>query len=228
MSLADTADLQSLSSRLRAKRDVRLRALISAVHDRKGAVRIIDMGGTPEYWERVGLDFLRASNAHVTITNLHEQELARGRRNVDLLDFAVGNACDLQQVTDRSCDIAHANLVSDHHIAWDNIEDFARETRRISAGHYVLTAYFWFPGGPHFYKLPCDHWLRRPLRAKLLMRRPLAHAGKMSTLEKAHQIVEGARLIDCAQMKILFPESDLSFERFSGLPKSMIAVLAPI
>src|SRR3546814_5851427 len=101
MSLADTADLQSLSSRLRAKRDVRLRALISAVHDRKGAVRIIDMGGTPEYWERVGLDFLRASNAHVTITNLHETSLARGRRNVDLFDFAVGNACDLPQVPDR-------------------------------------------------------------------------------------------------------------------------------
>src|SRR3546814_8277018 len=77
MSLADTADLQSLSSRLRAKRDVRLRALISAVHDRKGAVRIIDMGGTPEYWERVGLDFLRASNAHVTITHLHETEIGR-------------------------------------------------------------------------------------------------------------------------------------------------------
>src|SRR3546814_5678507 len=92
----------SLSSRLRAKRDVRLRALISAVHDRKGAVRIIDMGGTPEYWERVGLDFLRASNAHVTITNLHETELARGRRNVELFDFAVGNACDLHQVPDRS------------------------------------------------------------------------------------------------------------------------------
>src|SRR3546814_3184933 len=57
---------------------------------------------TPEYWERVGLDFLRASNAHVTITNLHETELARGRRNVELFDFAVGNACDLHQVPDRS------------------------------------------------------------------------------------------------------------------------------
>src|SRR3546814_11499969 len=83
------------------------------------------------------------------------------------------------------------------------------------------------PIATHFYKLPFYHWLPRPLRAKLLMRLPLAHAGKISTLEKAHQIVEGARLIDGAQMKILFPESDLSFERFYGLPKSMIAVLAP-
>src|SRR3546814_969378 len=102
MSLADTADLQSLSSRLRAKRDVRLRALISAVHDRKGAVRIVDMGGTTEYWERVGLDFLRASIAHVTLTNLLATELDRGRRDVDLCDFAVGNAGYLHQVPDSS------------------------------------------------------------------------------------------------------------------------------
>src|SRR3546814_15445615 len=109
MSLADTADLQSLSSRLRAKRDVRLRALISAVHDRKGAVRIIDMGGTPEYCERVGLAFLRASNAHVTITNPHEKAIAIGIPNVDLFDLAVGHTCNLSQVPDNSFDIDPSN-----------------------------------------------------------------------------------------------------------------------
>src|SRR3546814_15313651 len=107
------------------------------------------------------------------------------------------------------------------------MKNFARETRRVAAWHYVQTPYFWFPVDPHFYKLPFYHWLPRPLRAKLLMRLPLAHAGKISTLETAPQIVEGARLIDGAKMKILFPESALRFERFYGLPKSMIAVLAP-
>src|SRR3546814_49912 len=125
------------------------------------------MGGTPEYWERVGLDFLRASNAHVTITNLHETELARGRRNVDLFDFAVGNACDLHQVPDRSFNIAHSNSVIEHVITWDNMKNFARETRRVAAWHYVQTPYFWFPVDPHFYKLPFYHWLPRPLRANL-------------------------------------------------------------
>lgn len=223
----DTANLHSLSSRLRAKRDVRLRALIAAVHARAGKVRIIDMGGTPEYWERVGLDFLRACKAHVTITNLHATELNRGRRDVDLFAFATGNACNLEGVADHSFEIAHSNSVIEHVVTWENMRSFAAETRRVAPWHYVQTPYFWFPVDPHFYKLPLFHWMPPSLRAKLLMRLPLAHVGRIGTLEKAHQVVEGAKLLDFAQMRTLFPDSTISFERFFGLPKSLIAVTAP-
>src|SRR3546814_2616362 len=87
----------------------------------------------------------------------------------------------------RSFDIAHSNSVIEHVITWDNMKNFARETRRVAAWHYVQTPYFWFPVDPHFYKLPFYHWLPRPLRAKLLMRLPLAHAGKISTLERSEE-----------------------------------------
>lgn len=223
----DTANPQSLSSRLRAKRDVGLRALISAVHARNGKVRIIDMGGTPEYWQRVGLDFLRECKAHVTITNLHSTELDRGRRDVDLFAFATGNACDLEGVADNSFHIAHSNSVIEHVITWENMCNFAAETRRVAPWHYVQTPYFWFPVDPHFYRLPLFHWMPPSLRAKLLMRLPLAHVGRIATLKKAHQVVEGAKLIDLAQMRSLFPDSDIGFERFFGLPKSLIAIRAP-
>src|SRR3546814_5246029 len=72
---------------------------------------------------------------------MHETERARGRRNVDLFYFAVGNACDLHQVPDRSFDIAHSNSVIEHVITWDNMKNFARETRRVAAWHYVQTPY---------------------------------------------------------------------------------------
>lgn len=225
--LADTADPHSLSSRLRARRDVGLRALIAAIASRQGRVRIIDMGGTPEYWERVGLDFLRGCGAHVTITNLHATELDRGRRDVDLFSFATGNACNLEAVGDNSFDLAHSNSVIEHVVTWDNMRGFAAETRRVAPWHYVQTPYFWFPVDPHFYRLPLFHWLPPSIRAKLLMRLPLAHVGKIATIEKAHQVVEGAKLLDLAQMRALFPDSDIHFERFYGLPKSLIAVRAP-
>lgn len=223
----DTADPHSLSSRLRARRDVGLRALIARVHAHAGRVRIIDMGGTPEYWERVGLDFLRGCNAHVTITNLHAAELDRGRRDVDLFAFVTGNACNLEGVADSSFDIAHSNSVIEHVVTWENMRSFAAETRRVAPWHYVQTPYFWFPVDPHFYKLPFFHWMPPSLRARLLMRLPLAHVGRIATLEKAHHVVEGAKLIDMAQMRVLFPDSDIRFERFFGLPKSLIAVRAP-
>lgn len=223
----DTANPNSLSSRLRAKRDVRLRALIAAVHARAGKARIIDMGGTPEYWERVGLDFLREHKAHVTITNLHATELDRGRRDIDLFAFATGNACHLEGVADNSFDIAHSNSVIEHVFTWENMRAFAAETRRVAPWHYVQTPYFWFPVDPHFYRMPLFHWMPQSVRAKLLMRLPLAHVGRIATLEKAHQVVEGAKLIDLAQMRALFPDSHIRFERFFGLPKSLIAVRAP-
>lgn len=227
MRLTDTADPNSLSSRLRARRDVRLRALVAAVHAVKGAVRIIDMGGTPEYWQRVGLDFLRSRRVQITITNLHETELARGNRDVDMFTFRTGDACDLQDIPDNSFDIAHSNSVIEHVVTWEKMESFAAETRRVASWHYVQTPYFWFPIDPHFYKMPFFHWMPPSVRAKLLMRFPLAHAGRVSTLGKAHRIVEGAKLLDAAQMRMLFPDSSLSFERFCGLPKSMIAIRGP-
>src|SRR3546814_17223193 len=99
-------------------------------------------------------------------------------------------------------------------ITWDNMKNFARETRRVAAWHYVQTPYFWFPVDPHFYTLPFYHWLPRPLRAKLLMRLPLAHAGTISKLEKAHQIVDGVRLIHGAHITLLFPKRSLHFYSF--------------
>lgn len=227
MRLTDTADPNSLSSRLRARRDVRLRALVGAVHAVKGAVRIIDMGGTPEYWQRVGIDFLRSHRVQITITNLHETELARGSRDVDIFTFGTGDACDLKDIADNSFDIAHSNSVIEHVVTWEKMERFAAETRRVASWHYVQTPYFWFPIDPHFYKMPFFHWMPPSVRAKLLMRFPLAHAGCVPTLGKAYRIVEGAKLLDAAQMRILFPDSSLSFERFFGLPKSMIAIRGP-
>src|SRR3546814_10323990 len=79
----------------------------------------------------------------------------------------------------RSFDIAHSNSVIEHVITWDNMKNFARETRRVAAWHYVQTPYFWFPVDPHFYKLPFYHWLPRPLRAKL---RSEEHTSELQSL----------------------------------------------
>lgn len=227
MKLTNSADPQSLSSRLRARRDVALRDLISAIHAEKGRVRIIDMGGTPEYWERVGVAFLQSCNATVTIVNLYEGELDRGDRSEDIFRSAIGNACDLHDVADDSFDLAHSNSVIEHVLTWANMKAFAAETRRVAPYHYLQTPYFWFPIDPHFYRFPFFHWLPRPLRAKLLVWLPLAHAGRMPDLDSAHSAVDGARLLDRAQMRLLFPASRHRFEHFLGLPKSMITTLGP-
>ena len=55
------------------------------------------------------------------------------------------------------------------------------------------------------------------------MRFELGYMGKAATLEKAMVDVQSINLLDQAQMKSLFPDAAITFERAAGLPKSMIA-----
>lgn len=224
MGLANTRDPNSLSTKLRRRRDVRLRALITSIAEKNGGVSIVDMGGTLEYWQRVGLDFLREKGAKITLINRHATELSELQGVEDMFSAEVGDACNLAQYADRQFDLAHSNSVIEHVETWANMKAFAGETRRVAEFYYVQTPYFWFPIDPHYYKMPLFHWLPRPTRAWLLGAFPIAHSGRIKATDMAYEVVDRARLLDGRQFRFLFPDAATSFERFAGLPKSMIAI----
>lgn len=222
--LGDPRNPNSLSVKFRRKRDVRLRELIAAVAQGRPGVQILDMGGTVEYWERIGVDFLREQRAFVTILNLRPTELSDAPYP-DVITTAVGNACDLPQYADGQFDLVHSNSVIEHVETWSNMKAFARETRRLGAAYYVQTPYFWCPIDPHYYRMPLFHWFPRPIRARLLNAFPIAATGKrIAGVDNAFSIVDGARLLDGRQFRFLFPEAEMSFERVLALPKSMVAI----
>lgn len=225
--LADTRDEKSLSTRLRRKRDVRLRTLITALYQERGAVRILDMGGTLEYWRRVGLEFLRENKVHVTVVNLVATEITEDLADPDLFATAVGDACALTEIADGAFDLAHSNSVLEHVETWGNMKRFAAETRRVATYYYVQTPYFWFPIDPHYYRFPLFHWLPRPTRASILRNFPVAYAGRIGGIDSSYQAVDAARLVDAKQFSFLFPDAEVSFERFAGLRKSLIAIRQP-
>jgi hypothetical protein len=222
MSLADTRDPNSLSTRLRRRRDVRLRALIEEISAVSGKIDIIDLGGTVEYWQRLGVDFLRAQKARVTIVNVEASELSE-IADADIFRSEVGDACALTGYADNQFDLAHSNSVIEHVRTWQNMKAFAAEMRRVAPNYYVQTPYYWFPFDPHFYKVPFFHWLPRPIRARLLNRFPIAYSGRMEGIDRAYDVVESALLLDGRQFRFLFPDGATSFERFGGLRKSMVA-----
>jgi hypothetical protein len=224
MGLADTRDPNSLSTKLRRRRDVKLRALISKIAEGRDGIAILDMGGTVEYWERLGVDFLRSTKAKVTIVNRYAGELTSRDNFADVFSSEVGDACDLSEFQSGSFDLVHSNSVIEHVETWPNMKSFARETRRLADNYYVQTPYFWFPIDPHYYKMPLFHWLPRPVRASLLLNYPIAHAGRASSVDSAYEIVDRARLLDRRQFQFLFPDAELKFERVAGLPKSMVAI----
>jgi len=225
--LADATNEHSVASRMRRRRDVKLRALIDDVYRARGQVRLIDMGGTVQYWSRVGLDFLKSRKTTITVVNLFETEIDFDAVDPEIIRAEVGDACDLKAVADGEYDLSHSNSVIEHVETWENMKRFAAETRRVAPFYYVQTPYFWFPVDPHYYRFPMFHWLPRPVRARLLSSMAIAHAGKLDGIDTASRVVDSARLLDRPQFEFLFPDAKLAFERFFGLKKSMIGVRGP-
>ncbi len=208
------------SNYFRGKRFAAIEAQIRAISARKGQCRIIDIGGREEYWRPI-LPALDAAKARVTVVNLEKTQPKSG----PLFDFAYGDACNLAAYADGSFDLAHSNSLIEHVGQWRQMQACAAEIRRVATEYYVQTPYLWFPVEPHF-RTPFFAWLPEQTRARLLMRFDLGYIGKAATLDQAMADVQSINLLDLAQMKALFPDASIRFERAAGLPKSMIATRA--
>lgn len=216
--------MQRLSDRFRARRDVLLRRVIALAPRQGETLRILDLGGRGVYWRRVGLDFLREQKVTVDILNLTTSEHQAAEEGGDVFSYVVGNACALDYA-DGSYDLCHANSVIEHVGLWRDMELFAGEVRRVAPAYFVQSPNFWFPVDPHYWRLPFQHWLPRPIRARLMEWLPLAHPGRRAAdLAEAFTLVDSSRMLCRRQMAWLFPDAELHAERVLFLPKSFTAV----
>lgn len=218
--LTDYGNPKSFGSRLRARRSAPLIALIQKVYREKGAVRIIDMGGTERYWTAVPQDVLTECGVSITVANLPgvEKELDHDR-----FRFVSADCCDLSMFGDNEFDIAHSNSVIEHVGDWTRMCAFANETRRVAPCFYVQTPNYWFPVEPHC-MVPFFHWTPEPIRLRMVMRFQLGHYPRATSVSQAVGIAEDARLLDRMMMQALFPDADIRTERFMLFTKSLTAV----
>lgn len=213
---------EALSNYFRARRDNLLREVIAATPRRGDTLEIVDIGGRVAYWQRVGLDFLKAHRARVTLVNLTESELGASD-DPTLFATAIGDARALS-FADNAFDLAHSNSVIEHVGLWGDMVAFASEMQRVAPSHYCQTPNFWFPIEPHFPLVPFNHWLPNPMRIKLMHWFPLAHAGRASCISQASYFVDSARLLSGGQLRAVFPQSELRAERLLLLAKSFTAI----
>lgn len=219
--LQDNSNPNSLVSRFRRARARRIVVLIEAIHAERGAVRIIDLGGEPEYWSLFERTFLDRCGARITLVN------PGGFADADptLFDSVDGDACALPQYTDNSFDLVHSNSVIEHVGDWVRMEAFAGECRRLAPRYYVQTPYFWFPVEPHF-SAPFFHWRSEQSRARALMKRGHGFSERAPDIGAAMRDVQHARLLDKTQFRFLYPDAEHHDEVALGLTKSLIAVRA--
>lgn len=213
-------DSRSIEFRFRARRFARIRAMIQTILDEKGQADILDLGGTETYW-RIGEDFIQA-NRHrlrITLVNTEHQDITRG----DMFTSHLGSATDPALFGARRFDMVHSNSVIEHVGAWRDMEMFAANVRRLAPRYYVQTPNYWFPYEPHF-RFPGFQYLPENVRAALIMRFSLGFFARIADRATADDIIYHHRLVSTRQMRVLFPDGEISHEKIAVLNKSIIAV----
>ena len=214
----------ALSRHFRGRRDGALKALIARVPRSGEGLRILDLGGRADYWQRIGFDWLAQQGAQITLLNIDAGDFAAPDDMPEGMVTAVSGDARGLDFEDNAFDLAHANSVIEHVGLWNDMCAFAIEVRRVARSYYVQTPNYWFPIDPHFWQAPFIHWLPRPMRAGLLRAFPLAKGGRAGNLGHAYYYADSNILLTRGQLRFLFPEAEIVAERVAALPKSYIAI----
>lgn len=209
--LADVRSEDSFSNRMRSRRFARFEALASKL---ERPLRIIDIGGTNEFWRQRG--YTERDDVRITLVNLEPEEQVYSN-----IEPRTGDATDLSDVPDGSFDVAFSNSVIEHVFTLENQRKMAREAQRVAGAYWVQTPNFWFPIEPHFLT-PAWHWLPKSTRVALLRRRRFGQRGPCPDPAEARAMVEEIRLMTRRELRSMFPEATIMPERFFGLVKSWV------
>ncbi len=209
-SLMKTA--REVSARRRAARFQRIEERILALPK---PIKIIDIGGTNEFWESAG--WTTRPEVHVTLVNLFPQE----QKHDNVLPVQ-GDATALDY-RDDEFSLAFSNSVIEHLFTYENQQKMAAEVDRVARAYYVQTPNFWFPVEPHFHFLGW-HWLPESIRIEILRRRTCGFRPKTPDLDRARESVREIRLLTRSELKRLFPGAEIEAEKMFGLVKSWMVL----
>lgn len=209
-----------LEFRFRVRRFEKVRQLMQSSLDATGRCNVLDLGGTETYW-LIGEEFIRRNRHRLTFTivNTEDQKIA----NRDLFSFIKSSATAGGLLEGRRFDLVHSNSVIEHVGSWDEMLGFAANTRRLAPRYYIQTPNYWFPYEPHF-RFPGFQYLPEAVRARLIMRWSLGFFRRIESRADADDIIAGHRLLSAREMRVLFPDAEVAFEKAFGLNKSILAV----
>lgn len=177
-------------------------------------VRIIDLGGTEKYW--IARGFHERDDVEITLVNLSAHKTSYPH-----FKSVAGDATNLIQYKDGEFDIAFSNSVIEHLYTYENQVKMAKEVVRVGKFHFLQTPNKYFFVEPH-YLLPYFQFIPRGLGFSILTKTKLSRKQKW-TAEFANQYLDEIRLISHSEMKVLFPSSDIYYEKFYMMNKSFTA-----
>ena len=208
--IADNRNPASLAATMRRRR---FAAFFSLIQDLGRGARVLDVGGTPEFWTSMG-----AAGEQLDLTILNRTAGASAHWPARIVS---GDARDMRQFRDQEFDVAFSNSVIEHVGSYDDQRSMASEIRRVAPRYFVQTPNRYFPIEPHFL-LPGFQFYPLKLRAALLSRSDLGWYKRADSYETALAEVSAVRLLTARELRGLFPGGHLYRERFGGLTKSLV------
>lgn len=204
------ANDQSVARQMRLKR---LQIFLDLLERVPKPCRILDVGGEPEYWEKLGFD---VPQVEILCVNLHPKP-----SQVPFIQTGFGDATNLSEYGDQSFDIVYSNSVIEHLFTLENQAKMAREVARVGQRYWVQTPNRYFPIEPHFL-FPMWQFLPMGLRMHLLKKRRVGFLGPCADDASAYETAAEIRLMSRGEFHGLFPGSTLLVERWKGLAKSFV------
>jgi hypothetical protein len=200
-----------LQTRIRRRRFGFVKSLFSAL---LRPLRLLDVGGTQEYWEK--MQFI-SDDVEIVLLNV-----SRITTSYPSLVSMVGDAREMREFKDKEFAVVFSNSVIEHVGSYEEQRRMAAEVRRIGERYCVQTPNRYFPIEPHVL-LPFFQFLPFSVRIFILAHFRTPWGWKLKDEQEAVEYVRGIRLLNEREMRELFPGAKIYKEKFLGLTKSLIA-----
>jgi 2-polyprenyl-3-methyl-5-hydroxy-6-metoxy-1,4-benzoquinol methylase len=198
----------SLGNKFREKRFMFFLKKINKLHK---PITILDVGGKINFWENRSL----AGNLDYKITIINIEKETSKYSNIN---YEIGDATDLSQFNNKSFDVVHSNSVIEHLYNFENQKKMASEIMRVGQKYIVQTPNKNFFLEPH-YLLPFFQFMPDKLKYLILTKTKLSRLKRWDK-NFSKQYINEIRLLSLKELKVLFPNSKIYFEKFLGMNKS--------
>ncbi|HII07127.1 MAG TPA: class I SAM-dependent methyltransferase [Methanotrichaceae archaeon] len=209
--MLDVGRDDSVIMKIRLKRIAFFKDLVSPLSK---PVKIIDVGGTELFWEKMGL----ADDANYQITILNLSKTESHHLNIRLV---IGDARDMKEFGDGNFDVAFSNSVIEHVGELAEQRQMAEEVMRVGKRYFVQTPNHSFPFEPHFL-FPFFQFFPPALKVFMIRHFSLGWYPRIPEKEEATKAAKSIRLLRRREVADLFPDGKIRDEKLFGLTSSFI------
>lgn len=211
----DSHNPGSWASRLRKKRFYLFKSILDSM---PSPIKILDVGGTVNFWENSGVLNEETKDIEITLINLKFPETSSTHPKIKQV---VGSAISMVNFQSNEFDIVFSNSVIEHVGDYNEQHQMATEVMRVGKRYFVQTPNLFFPIEPHF-AFPLFQFLPINIRVWLLTNFSIGWYDKMDDKQMARTISTSIKLLSKRKFLNLFPEAQFYEEKFLGLTKSLI------